>query len=78
MKIHKSHKKIEDLILSTQGQTDVINVVTPSTEKVLDVHQESTSVIFARRWVILIASATEKEIYVLITKGPLVHSRHIS
>ena len=42
----EGHKKIEDLILNIQGKTDVQNVVTPSTEKVLGVQQASTNARF--------------------------------
>ena len=37
MKMKESHKFTKKLILSTQSQTDVTDVVTPSTEKVLNV-----------------------------------------
>ena len=64
------HKLRKNLILSTQSQTDVTDVVTPSTEMVLDVQQQSTSVRFVRRLVILVAYATREEINLMVTKGP--------
>ena len=76
MKLQESQKKRDDLIQSAQSLTDVINVVTPNIEKGSDVQQVSTSVVFVRRLVILVACATRKEIDILITISPLVHPRH--
>ena len=45
--LQESHKKIEQMILSAQEWTDVVNVVTPNIEKGSDVQQVSTSVVFA-------------------------------
>ena len=44
------------MILSTQDRTHAVNVVTPNTEKGSDAWQVSTSVVFAKRLVISVAS----------------------
>ena len=79
MKNQDSKKKIEeDLILITEGQTDVQNVVTPSSEKVLDVQQASTNVRFAKNLATSAASVTRRKLACIIKESPLVHPRHIS
>ena len=74
--IQQSHKKIEDMILSTQDRTPAVNMVTPNIEKGSGVQQVSTSVIFAKRLVISVACATRRKINI-ITRRPMVHPRHI-
>ena len=76
MKIKQSHKKREDLIQSTQ--TDVINVVTPSIEKVLDIQQQSAIVKFVRRLATSVAYATRRLRKVIIIKDPCdqTHPKH--
>ena len=74
--MQESHKKREDMILSTQDRTDPVNVVTLNIEKGSDVPQISTSAVFVRRLIILVACATKKR-DMSITRGPKVHSRHI-
>ena len=79
MRNQKSHKKIvEDLSISIPDKIDVQNVVTPPIEKGLGVQQASTSVRFVINLATSVAFATRKEINMIITKGPLVHPRHIS
>ena len=68
MKMQESHKKREDLIQS--AQTDVINVVTPSIGKALDVQQQSINVKFVRRLATSVACATRRLRKVIIIKGP--------
>ena len=58
--IQESHKKIEDMILSAQDRTDVVNVVTPNIEVGSDIQQVSTNAVFVRRMVIIVACATRK------------------
>ena len=67
IKMQESHKKREDLIQSTQ--TDVINVVTSSIEKDLDVQWQSTNVKFLRRLATSVACATRRLKKVIIIKG---------
>ena len=79
MRNQESHKKIEeDLIMSKPDKIDVQNVVTPSIEKGSGVQQASTNVKCAINMATSVACATRKEINMTITKGPLVHPRHIS
>ena len=68
----------EDLIISIPDKIDVQNVVTPSIEKDSGVQQPSTNVKFVINLATSVACATRKEIDMIITKGPLVHPRHIS
>ena len=75
IKIHRNTK--EDLIMSIQGQIDVPNVVTLSIEKGSGVQQASTNARFAINLATSVACATRKMINMKITKGPLVHPRHI-
>ena len=75
--IQESHKNIEDMILSTQGRTHAVNVVTPDTEKGSGVQQVSTSVVFTKRSVISVAYATRRKINI-ITRRPMAHPRHIN
>ena len=66
----------EDLIQSTQ--TDVINVVTPSTEKALDVQWQRTNVQFVRRLATSVACATRRLRTVITINDPCgqAHPRH--
>ena len=64
--------------MNTQDKTDVINVVTPSTEKGLGVQQASTSVRFVINLATSVTCVTRREIACIITNGPFVHPRHIS
>ena len=68
MKIKENHKKGKALIQS--AQTDVINVVTPTTGKALDVQHQSTNVKSVRRLAISVASATRRKNKVITIKGP--------
>ena len=61
-------QKREDLIQS--AQTDVINVVTPSIEKALDVQWQSTNVKFVRIFATSVAYARGRLKKVIIIKGP--------
>ena len=78
MQNQESHKnRKEDLIMSIQDKIDVPNVMTPSIEKDSSVQQASTKARFAINLATSVACATRKEINMKITKGPLVHPRHI-
>ena len=68
MKMKESHKKREDLIQS--AQTHVINVMTPSIEKALDVQWQSTNVKHVRRLATSVAYATRRLRKIIIIKGP--------
>ena len=58
----KATRKIrEDLTLTAQSQTDVTEVVTPSTEKGLDVQQASTSVKFVINLVTSVVCVIRRE-----------------
>ena len=70
----RPQEKTKDLILSAQDQTNVINVVTPNTEKGLAVQQAISSLIFVINLVTSVACATRRQ----ITKGPWIHPRHIN
>ena len=65
------------MILSAQDRTHVVNVVTPDTEKGSGIQQVSTSVVFAKGLIILVACATRRKINI-ITRRPMVHPRHIN
>ena len=78
MRNQKSHKKIEDLIMSIQDKIDVQNVATPPIEKGSGVQQASSNVKFVINLATSVACAARKEINMIITKGLLVHPRHIS
>ena len=60
MKMKQNHNKGEGLIQSTQ--TDVIDVVTPTIGKALDVQHQSTNVKFVRRLATSVACATRRKI----------------
>ena len=66
----------EDLILSTQDQTDVHNVVNPNTEKSLGVEQACTSVRCVTNLATSVACTTRREMACIISKGPWVHPGH--
>ena len=76
MKMQESHNKREDLIQSTQ--TDVINVVTPSIEKALDVQWQSTNVKFVGKLATSVVCGARRLRKVIIIKGPCsqAHPRH--
>ena len=76
MKMKESLKKREGLIQCTQ--TDVINVVTPSIEKDLDVQHQSTNVKFVRRLALSVAYAIRRLRKMIIIKGPCsqAHPKH--
>ena len=73
--IQESHKKIEEMILTTQDRTHAVNVVTPNTEKGSGVQPVSTSVVFAKILVISVACATRGKINI-IKRRPMAHPRH--
>ena len=69
MKMQESHKKKEDLIQS--AQTDVINVVTPSRGKSLDVqHGKAPMQNVLRRLATSVAFAKRRLRKVITVKGP--------
>ena len=68
MKIKENHNKGKGLIQNTQ--TDVINVVTPTIGKGLDVQHQSTNVKSVSRLATSVACATRRKNKVIIIKGP--------
>ena len=68
MKIKEKHNKGKALIQSAQA--DVINVVTPTIGKALDVQHQSNNVKSVRRLATSVACATRRKNKVITIKGP--------